>query len=467
MLLSSLTRDEGLSMLGKVINRFARSLVVLALPAAALVAWQAPAQALDDALPVDSSPHIPLKCVGVSSCTAAACHNAGGPDGSKRSEYTAWFQHDRHANAFAVLSGKQSEIIARNLASGGKIIPAKENTLCLKCHALAPELAGKKQAYVNDDGVSCESCHGRAEKWLSIHYLPDWQQKSDEDKLRYGMTPTKNLVYRAKQCAECHVGTPDKDINHDLYAAGHPPLYYEFSAFLGSMPKHWSESDDRARYPDLDLRAWAVGQVVSANAAMKLLAHRASEKSNNPWPEFAEYNCSACHHSLRVADSSPSEAYPADHKVGVLPWGSWFTPLLSKALTGRIPGGELAGLDRDLAKLKSDMESRLPNRDRVGSRANSLAHRLNNLLGSEGSGKYHAVSPQTLGGLLDGRSSRVSQRDWEQATQLFLARQALYRAMRDRDPLWQDPAERGTLEELREQLLIRAPFSTLRNGPTK
>jgi hypothetical protein len=469
MLLSRFTRDEGFSMLRKGSNRLAGWLVVLALLAAVLVAWQAPAQAPDEPLSVaDNSPHVPLKCLGVSSCTAAACHNAGGADGSKRSEYTTWFQHDRHAHAFAVLGEKQSEIIARNLAAGGKIVPAKENTLCLKCHALAPELAGKKKAYVNDDGVSCESCHGRAEKWLSIHYLPEWQQKSDEDKLHYGMTPTKNLAYRARQCAECHIGTPDKDVNHDLYAAGHPPLYYEFSAFLGSMPKHWSEGEDKARYPDLDFRAWAVGQVVSANAAMELLAHRASNKSTNPWPEFAEYNCSACHHSLRVAGASPSETYPADHKLGVLPWGSWFTPLLSKALTGRISKEELTGLDRDLAKLKREMESRFPNRDGVASRANSIAHRLNDLLSSEESGKYHhAVLPQSLGSLLDRRASTVSQRDWELATQQFLARQAFYRAMRDKDPRWQDPAERGTLEELRERLLIRAPFSTLKDTPTK
>jgi len=455
-------------MLRKGINRLAGALVLLAILASALVAWQAQAQAPDEPLPVaEGSPRMLLKYQGVSSCTAAACHNAGGADGSKRSEYTTWFQHDRHANAFAVLGGKQSEIIARNLASGGKIVPAKENTLCLKCHALAPELAGKKLAYVNDDGVSCESCHGRAEKWLSIHYLPEWQQKSDDDKLRYGMTPTKNLFYRARQCAECHIGTPDKDVNHDLYAAGHPPLYYEFSAFLGSMPKHWSESEDKTRHPDLDLRAWVVGQVVSANAAMKLLAHRASEKSDNSWPEFAEYNCSACHHSLRVADSSPSEAYPANHRLGVLPWGSWFTPLLTKGLIGRISREDLAILDRDLAKLKSEMETRFPNRDGVASRANSIAHRLKDLLGSEESGKFDAVLPQTLDSLIDRRLSTASQRDWEHATQLFLARQAVYRAMRDRDARWQDPDERGTLEELRQRLLIRAPFSALKSGPAK
>src|SRR5229473_3014222 len=104
MLRSRFTRDEGYSMLWKVINRFAGSLVLLAVLAAALVAWQAPAQVPAEALPAaDSRPDVPLKCQGVSSCTAAACHNAGGPDGSKRSEYTTWFEHDRHAHAFAVL----------------------------------------------------------------------------------------------------------------------------------------------------------------------------------------------------------------------------------------------------------------------------------------------------------------------------------------------------------------------------
>ncbi|HEV3446661.1 MAG TPA: multiheme c-type cytochrome [Gemmataceae bacterium] len=441
-------------MLRKVIKRLAGSLVLLAVLAAALVAWQAPAQAPDEALPVtDSRPHVPLKCQGVSSCTAAACHNAGGPDGSKRSEYTTWFRHDRHAHAFAVLGGKQSEIIARNLAAGGKIVPAKENTLCLKCHALAPELAGKKHAYVNDDGVSCESCHGRAEKWLSIHYLPEWQKKSDEDKLHYGMTPTKNLVYRAKQCAACHVGSPENDLNHDLYAAGHPPLYYEFSAFLGSMPKHWSEQEEKARYPDLELRAWAVGQLTSAQAALELLAARAEHKQK-PWPEFAEYNCYACHHSLRVGSPSTPIAGPGRRTPGALPWNSWFTALLPDAVSAFSNDRESKLLGQQVTTLGQQMEQPLPNREQVAGEASSLAHQLGRLLSSSERLRYDEATLRALIGKLPDQAGYVAPADWEQAAQAYLAGAAVYRTRRDLHPGYANALLKRTLDDLRRRLEV-------------
>jgi hypothetical protein len=56
---------------------------------------------------------------------------------------------------------------------------------------------------------------------------------------------------------------------------------------------------DHKKYSDFEARAWLLGQVVSAKAALDLLKYRADPEHGKPWPEFAEYGCFACHHNLQ------------------------------------------------------------------------------------------------------------------------------------------------------------------------
>ena len=70
---------------------------------------------------------------------------------------------------------------------------------------------------------------------------------------RFGFMDTKNLVSRIEQCAGCHIGQdargglPLRDVNHDLIAAGHPRLNFEFAAYHENQPKHWKSSAARGR----------------------------------------------------------------------------------------------------------------------------------------------------------------------------------------------------------------------------
>jgi len=44
----------------------------------------------------------------------------------------------------------------------------------------------------------------------------------------------------------CHVGTPEKRVDHEMIAAGHPDLTFELDTFSAVMPRHWkfpSEGD--------------------------------------------------------------------------------------------------------------------------------------------------------------------------------------------------------------------------------
>src|SRR5205823_3754378 len=85
----------------------------------------------------------------------------------------------------------------------------------------------------------------------------------------------------------------------------------------------------------------------SAQTALELLEHRAREAQANrrPWPEFAEYDCFACHHDLQ-AKSWRQARNSSGPKPGTLPWHSFF--LLNRALDE--PGDRLEELRHALQK---------------------------------------------------------------------------------------------------------------------
>ena len=179
--------------------------------------------------------------MGVASCAASACHHQGGGRETLRSEYTTWAAHDKHARAYDVLSEQRARQIVRNLLPDRTPAPQKE-PLCLKCHAMAytngtPEPTGDR--FSIDDGVGCESCHGPAEKWLGRHYLDGFKALSIEEKSRLGLHDLKGLTSRFATCAACHIGSADREVNHELIASGHPRLNFEFGGFLAKYSKHW------------------------------------------------------------------------------------------------------------------------------------------------------------------------------------------------------------------------------------
>src|SRR5262249_26203829 len=136
-----------------------------------------------------------------------------------------------------------------------------------------------------------------AEHWLTRHYQAEWKTLSPAQKQELGFANTKNLEVRAYVCAECHVGGPNQEVDHNLIAAGHPALKFELAAFHDLYPKHWDETVA----PEFTAKLWSVGQLISADQAMRLLnyrAHGAATHTRSDWPEFTESDCFACHHNL-------------------------------------------------------------------------------------------------------------------------------------------------------------------------
>ncbi len=236
----------------------------------------------------------PSKYTGPGSCSSPSCHG-GVQERSDTSvlqnEYSTWVVRDKHAHAFVNLTNPVGTRIAKIMGL------EKPDTAprCLACHALDVPVDQRARTFDLTDGVGCENCHGPASAWLGPHTTRDWKY---EKSLELGMYNTRDLVKRSERCLTCHLGTPDKSVDHELIAAGHPDLYFELDSFLSVMPAHWKEVD---KDPWFGVRALAVGQAVQLREQLKRVAR---ESQGGIWPEYAELDCFACHHSLVAAKDS-------------------------------------------------------------------------------------------------------------------------------------------------------------------
>jgi hypothetical protein len=407
---------------------YGRLLLGLAVAAAVWLAWpDAPAAQEAPAPPPRDGQH---RWVGVAGCAAMACHNANGPRGAKGSEYSTWAGYDKHANAFAVLYNERSRRMVRLLNIGTE---ATETALCLKCHAMndgSKDNTGDRFALA--DGVGCESCHGPAGDWVSTHYLDEFKDKSAEEKEKLGFRNTKDLLVRARLCTECHVGAGDKDVNHDLIAAGHPRLNFEFASFHGIYPKHWPEGPELQRHPDLHARLWQIGQVVTAKAAVELLRARAEkgQKEQAPWPEFAEYACYACHKDLQVENPGQKAGFPG-RLPGEFPWGTWYLDMTQ--VYADQPGGPGRQLDAAFQKLHGLLQRPRPDAAGVVQQATPVAGALKAWADRiHGSPTLQAEQMRGLMRAFAGQGAgRAAALDWDQAAQLYLALAAFNQALSD------------------------------------
>ena len=360
--------------------------------------------------------------IGTAGCASMGCHNANGLRGDPGSEYTTWLVHDPHARAYEILFSDKSRTIVKKLQLEDKR-PAHELPLCLNCHVHKGYAeANHSSRFTKEDGVGCESCHGPAGAWASEHYKPQWANLTPTAKTDKGMWDTQTLVGRVKSCTPCHVGAAGMDVNHDLIAAEHPRLAFEFSAYHALMPHHWQDKKDkeagyspRAR-PDWDAAAWFVGQALTSEAAVQLLASR----TEKVWPEFAEYDCTACHHSLQDESWRQRQNREfAGRRPGNLPWNEWYlSPLPYQG-----------GIPQQLAKLKRLMEDKIvPDKDAVRVQAGLASAEL--AMWAKRFDQDRQASDKLAAMLreLVNKGSKESATSWDEAAQRYLAVVAAYHA---------------------------------------
>jgi hypothetical protein len=112
------------------------------------------------------------------------------------------------------------------------------------------------------------------------------------------------------------VGEAGREVNHDLIAAGHPPLIFEMDAYLANMPPHWHQTQEDEAMSGA--YTWAVGQAVSLRQSLELLVDRAKRGA---LPEFAELECYSCHHALRDKSWRQEIGY-GDRRPGTPLWSN-------------------------------------------------------------------------------------------------------------------------------------------------
>lgn len=367
-----------------------------------------------------------VRILGAATCAAAACH--GGPrpgiaePGAIRStEYALWLERDPHAHSWRTLCSEESTAMLRRLRimDGETIIDPSGFDNCLACHNSTIRYQEARHVGRLAEGVGCAACHGPEERWIDSHYQYGSGSATPQD----GWVPLENLLARARLCATCHVGDADRDMNHDLIAAGHPALRYEFATYHAWEPRHWRdprELDERR----FEAQLWLAGQIAALDASLELLAARARKSHTvSTWPEFSEYDCGSCHRDLRVVRGrtegrgAPQATYAAWNRAGMQ------FLLRHRSQSGQNTVEDLE-LEQTLSRLVHTMNSRVqPDRLRTEVAARNAQRALRRWLdGAAGQTELATFDAWRLKQLAAGiGSSRDVQDSWEAATQWYLA----------------------------------------------
>lgn len=429
--------------------------------------------------------------IGAAGCLGAACHGAPAR-ATLNGEYTGatwqssgscWVAADPHTGAYSLLTDnpyRPVNVTARHIMdryAPGKL--ATEDARCLACHS-NPALADwdHKDARVRSlqaEGVNCEACHGNAGGWLRQHTT--WTTGRDKGYPETGMVKLYDIGERTVSCAGCHVGAPEaplgtlpdgravklsvRDMNHDMIAAGHPRLNFDLAEYQRRLPRHWQEKDriqqelNEAqnppkkgivpRGPDFELKAWLVGRVAHAEAACRLLESRAAraqdeKEERTPWPEFAEFNCAACHHALRGDPNAWRGAVLKDRSPGAPPWQAiWpvtpaigLTPPQPPTIFTNPPATHEAAAHKAIADLVRDFQRVRPAAAKnVQPRATAAAAALRELrveLSAWPDEKFAGPADGVFGRLTDGA------RDFDSGLQVLFGLAVLERRRGAPDP---------------------------------
>jgi len=310
---------------------------------------------------------------GPGGCASSSCHGSIVAKDATRipqNEYSIWAGQDKHARAYQVLSNDVSVRMGKIL---GLKTPPNQNQKCLACHALAvgPEL--RAQSFEVNDGVSCENCHGPASGWLGPHTVKGWETKPAEEKGKLGMRVLSDLAVRSHTCLHCHVGTEEKWVDHQMIAAGHPDLTFELNLFSSVMPRHWRDPKD---VPFYATKEWTVGQSMQLRDSLQRLARRAQSTT---WPEYAELDCFACHHSLTAAKDSWRQASGYEGRAPGVPAWNASRYVVFKYAAREANAGAAEQLESEMKKLAGLMGQLSGNKEEIAataSRAAEMAHQL-------------------------------------------------------------------------------------------
>ncbi len=181
----------------------------------------------------------PDKVVGPMRC--AACHE---------NEVRVWLQTP-HAKTLEDLHRRPN---ANAIAAKMGIRSIKRGDVCLDCHYTSQTVGDKNQIIA---GVSCESCHGAAVDWITLHndYGGPTALKSQESAVQkaqrrelsitHGMRNPSNVYLIARSCLQCHSVPNEKLVNVGGHGAG--TLEFELVSWSQGINRHnFLRTDNRS-----------------------------------------------------------------------------------------------------------------------------------------------------------------------------------------------------------------------------
>ncbi len=172
----------------------------------------------------------PHQVLGVESCEK--CHAA---------EISVWKQTP-HNQTFQTLHHQPE---AQQIAHKMGIDSFKENSACMKCHYTVKHQSSSTEVIA---GVSCESCHGAAQGWVSVHndYGGTGVTKEAEsaehriERLRTsingGMRNPVNIYLVAQSCYRCHTVPDEKLVNVGGHKVG--SMDFELVSWSQGLVRH-------------------------------------------------------------------------------------------------------------------------------------------------------------------------------------------------------------------------------------
>jgi len=172
----------------------------------------------------------PHQVLGVESCEK--CHAA---------EISVWKQTPHH-ETFQTLHRKPE---AQQIAQKMGIDSFKENSACMKCHYTVKHQSSSMEAI---SGVSCESCHGAAQGWVSVHNdyggagvtkeaeSPEHRIERLRASINGGMRNPVNVYLVAQSCYRCHTVPDEKLVNIGGHKEG--SMDFELVSWSQGMVRH-------------------------------------------------------------------------------------------------------------------------------------------------------------------------------------------------------------------------------------
>jgi hypothetical protein len=354
--------------------------------------------------------------LGAGACASSNCHGGAAPVDPKvtrilANEFRTWQLLDKHSTAYKVLSQPRSKRMAEIL----KIADATTDARCLVCHAAgSPD---KSRA----DGVSCEACHGPAEKWLGTHT----QANSHSASVAVGMIDTKDLKIRADTCLECHLGAGKRQVDHELIAAGHPDLAFELDTFTWAQPSHHRPKPPENGNALPRARAWAVGQARALADGMQLLETHAA----SAWPEFSDLECSQCHHDLRADSWRIRRGYDG-RPPGSLQANAARYEVMRELVAAAAPDSR-ASLDSAFSRVDSLVSSKLTDGQAIGQAARNVSQLAAALADQFNGYNFTAETVQSVLERIQNDIQRIANAGENSAEQATMTLDALGAALRN------------------------------------